>query len=251
MKKISIVTLASFVFLSICSFVEISLRGFLKDQLCALIIGAVILAISGVLAFVGKARTWLNVTCFFLSSVAMGFLLRAWFINRGFANSVGLMLFVSFLAVAYLWIFFALSRLPFIQGRKAGYIILCLVYAAVSAVGYLIVMTNTDTTYVSTFGYYMIIELAFIFAMSFKVNNKEELIRNLTLSIYSIFVVVIIVGVFVVIALLAGDGCNCDCDCGCDDCCCDCDCGGTGTTETAVNNKKKDTGIEIDPDGKL
>ena len=69
----------------------------------------------------------------------------------------------------------------------------------------------------------MIIELAFIFAMSLEVNNRGELIRNLALSTYSVFIVAIIAGVVIIAALAGGD---CDCDCGADGCCepdyCDC-----------------------------
>ena len=114
------------------------------------------------------------------------------------------------------------------------YTILCILYVIISAVIYFIVVAKAETTYVSTFGYYMIIELAFIFAMSLEVNSREELIRNLALSTYSVFIVAIIAAVFIIIAALGGD-CDCDCDCGpdgcsdsCSDCgdCCDlCDCG--------------------------
>ena len=76
-------------------------------------------------------------------------------------------------------------------------------------------------------GYYAIMELSFIFAMSFEVNDKDELIRNLTLSTYSVLIVAIIVLVIALIAAAGGDGCDCVCGgCDCDGCDCDgCDCG--------------------------
>jgi hypothetical protein len=158
-----------------------------------------------------------------LSSVAMGVLIRAWYINRQFDNSFAVMTVISLGAVLYLWIFFALSKIPFIHKSKAAYTCLCVLYAVLSGALYFLVMMNTETTFVSTCGYYMIIELAFIFAMSLEVNNKKELIRNLALSTYSVFIVAIIAGVVIVAALAGGD---CDCDCGADGCCepdcCDC-----------------------------
>ncbi len=90
----------------------------------------------------------------------------------------------------------------------------------------------------------MIIELAFIFAMSLEVNTKEELVRNLTLSTYSVFIVAIIAAVVIVAAAAGGD---CDCDCGAEGCCddgcvdcCDCgSCGGSGETSLKKSKKKK------------
>ena len=174
----------------------------------------------------------------------MGILIRAWYIVRGFENSFGTVCMVSLATVLYLWIFFALSKIPFIHKSKIAYTVLCVVYVILSVVFYLVVMINTETTFVSTFGFYMIIELAFIFAMSLEVNTKEELIRNLTLSTYSVFIVAIIAAVVIIAAAAGGD---CDCDCGADGCCddgcvdcCDCgNCGGSGETSLKKSKKKK------------
>lgn len=235
MKKITLVSLASLVFLLLCSGVAVLLGKVLDDALVALFIGIAILVASGILAFVVRESTKINILCFILSAVAMGVLIRAWYINRGFDNPFSLMALISLGAVLYLWVFFALSKIPFIHKSKAAYTCLCVLYAVLSGLFYFAVMLNTETTFVSTCGYYMIIELAFIFAMSLEVNNKEELIRNLALSTYSVFIVAIIAGVVIVAALAGGD---CDCDCGAEGCCepdcCECiDCFGSD------NNKRK------------
>ena len=239
MKKITVVSLASFGFLMLCSIVAIMMREVLVDPVLALVAGIVILVFSGVIALFGRERVWLNIFCFAVNSVAMGFLIRAWYINRGFDNSLWLMCRISLLAVLYLWVFFALSRLPFVRGLKGANIALGVIYAALSAAVYFAVMINTETTYVSTFGYYMILELAFIFAMSLEVGDGRELLRNLTLSTYSVFVVAIIAAVFIAIAVMGGD--SCDCDCG------DCDCSGCDLGDCNVggsSKKKKDGDIE-------
>ena len=228
MKKITVVSLASFGFLFLCSLSEYLLRGFMKNQLYALLIGIGVLALSGILALLARERVTLNTVCFLLSSAAMGILIRAWYINRGFDNTFPVMLLISLCTVLYLWLFYALSRIPFICKSRTAYIIYALSFAAVSGIAYLIVMLNTRTTFVSTFGYYMLIELAFILAMSLEVKNGKELWRNLTLSTYSVFAVALGVGVAVILALVCGDGADCDCgDCsGCDCCdCSGCDCG--------------------------
>ena len=244
MKKISIVSFASFVFLFLCSSVAVLLENVFESAVSALITGVAILIVSGVTAFVIRERTIINMLCFLLSSVAMGILIRAWYINRGFENSFGTVCMVSLATVLYLWIFFALSKIPFIHKSKSAYAVLCVLYAVLSVVFYIVVILNTETTFVSTFGFYMIIELAFIFAMSLEVNTKEELIRNLTLSTYSVFIVAIIAAVVIIAAAAGGD---CDCDCGADGCCddgcvdcCDCgNCGGSGETSLKKNKKKK------------
>lgn len=244
MKKITLVSLASFLFLFLASSVAILTRDALKDPLDALFIGVGILIASGILAFIVRERNEINLICFFVNSIAMGVLIRAWYLFREFDNSFSTMILVSFATVLYLWVFFALSKIPFIHKSKAAYTVLCVAYVCLSALLYVIAVAKTHTTYLSTFGYYMIIELAFIFAMSLEVNSPGELIRNLTLSTYSIFLAVIIGAVVVIAIAAAGDG-DCDCDCGpdgCDDCCCDsfgeCDCSAF-SRDKSVKKKKK------------
>lgn len=238
MKKITAVSVASFLFLILCSAFEYILRDTITDQLLALILGIAILIVSGILAIFAGDAVWLNAICFSLSAVSMGILLRAWYINRGFDNSFGIMLLVSLAAVAYLWIFFALSRIPIFRESRNAYVAFATIYAIVSGVAYLIVMLNTKTTFVSTFGYYMIIELAFIFAMSLEVENPRQLFRNLTLSTYSVFIVAIGVAVAMLIALVCGDGADCDCDCDCVDACECADCGCDVSGNTPKKKKK-------------
>ncbi len=224
MKKITIVSLASFLFLLLASGTAIITRYLFDEAESALFVGIAILIGSGITAIVIRERKIINVICFFINSIAMGILIRAWYIFRGFDNTFLTMMLVSLATVLYLWVFFALSKIPFIHKSKALYTVLCVLYVSISALAYVIAVTKTHTTYLSTFGYYMIIELAFIFAMSLEVNSPDELIRNLTLSTYSIFLAVIIAAVIALLVVAGGDG-DCDCDCGpegCDESCCEC-----------------------------
>ena len=224
MKKINIVSLASFLFLILSSGTAVFTRMIFKEATDALRIGIVILVASGIFALIAREKNTLNLACFLVNSIAMGILIRAWYLFREFDNTFLTMIIVSFATVLYLWLFFALSKIPFIHKSKTAYTILSAVYVLLSILFYCIAVTQTDTTYLSTFGYYMIIELAFIFAMSLEVNTPGELMRNLTLSTYSIFLAVIIAAGVIIIVAIAGDG-DCGCDCGpegCDDCCCEC-----------------------------
>ena len=240
MKKITLVSLASFLFLILASSVAVLTRGAFgksnDEAIRAACIGIGILIASGVLALIIRSNNYTNIICFFVNAVAMGILIRAWYIFRGFDNTFFTMLIVSLATVLYLWVFFALTKIPFVHRSKAAYTLLCVLYVILSAVLYIIAVAKTHTTYLSTFGYYMIIELAFIFAMSLEVNEPGELIRNLTLSTYSIFLAVII-GAVVIIAVAAGGDGDCDCDCGPDGCECCCD--GLDCYDGTTGQKKK------------
>ena len=217
MKRTVTVSMASLLFLLLASAVAYFTRSVFTSVWIALGVGLGILALSGAIAFFVKERVELNLLCFFISAVAMGVLIRSWYIFREIDNSPKTMILVSLCAALYLFLFFALSRLPFVHNSKGAYVALCVLYAILSVAAYIFVVAKTETTYVSTFGYYMSIELAFIFAMSLEVENRSELIRNLTLSTYSIFLVAIIAAV-IALFIAGGDG-DCDCDCGPDGCC--------------------------------
>lgn len=244
MKKISIVSSASLGFLLLASAVAILTLSVFKEAEAALFAGIATLVATGALTLIIKERKTVNIVCFVVNAAAMGCLIRAWYLFRGFDNSFITMFFVSLATVLYLWVFFALSKIPFIHRSKAAYTVLCIAYVLLSVLVYVIAVATTHTTYLSTFGYYMAIELAFIFAMSLDTENPDELIRNLTLSTYSIFIVVIIAAV--VVAVIAGGDGDCDCDCGPEgcECCCEgldcfdgCNCGGERTVQKAKKKK--------------
>ena len=244
MKRISIVSSASLGFLLLASAAAILTRGAFTDALTPLFAGIAILVASGAVTLIIKERKTVNIICFIVNSVAMGLLIRAWYTFRDIDNSFPVMVGVSLATVLYLWVFFSLSKIPFIHKSKAAYSILCVVYVCLSVLIYVLAVLKTHTTYLSTFGYYMAIELAFIFAMSLEAQTPDELIRNLTLSTYSVFIVVIIAAAVAAI-VVGGDG-DCDCDCGpdgCDESCCECfdcfECCDRGTDATTSKVKKK------------
>ena len=233
MKKTLAVSLASLGFLLLCSATEMLTRSIFSDFTLTILVGIAVLVISGILAVFAGERIVPNAICFALGAIAFGVLLRAWYINRGFTNGPLTLLLVSLSAVLYLLLFVLISQLKLFRSNRRAYIILAIIYGAVSGILYLLIMLTTKTTYVSTFGYFMIVELGFIFALSLDTNNKRELFRNLTLSTYSIFGVALGVLAVAVLALVLGDGCDLDCDCECAEGCdcldlCDIDFGGKG-----------------------
>jgi hypothetical protein len=227
MRKITIVSFASLMFLLMSSVVAYYLRyAAWADAWKYLLVGVGILLASSIIAVFAKENTVINLVCFFMSSVALGFCIRSWYVFRGFDNSLAVMALVSLAAVAYLCFFALLSRIPFI----AKYINLCVwIYIILSTIGYIIIIFTTKTTFVSTFGYYMIVESAFILAMCKSTDGFSGMVRALALSTYSIFAAAAIIALF----MLAGDGADCDCgDCG--DCC---DCSGSGDGKSSKRKK--------------
>ncbi|MBQ7344081.1 MAG: hypothetical protein IJW53_04890 [Clostridia bacterium] len=243
MKKITVVSAASFLFLLICSVVARLSKGLFigNKATLPLIIGIVILAISGIIALIVRERTKVNLFCFALSAVAMGFIMRAWYILRDLDNSIFITLLISLGAVVYLWIYFALIHIPVVKESAGVTVAVSVLYVLISIVIYVILVLKTETSFVSTAGFYAFIEISFIFAMSMEVNDNEELIRNLTLSTYSVFVVAAIVAVFALMAASGSGDCDCDCGgCDCDGSCCDgCDCGGSDSAKATKKKKRR------------
>ena len=213
MKRTALILLSSFLFLTVASLFAYMLRYTdLGEAYIYLIIGVGILIASSVLAYFSAEHIPLNIICFFLSSAALGFLIRSWYIFRDFDNTVGVMLLVSLACLAHLLLFCLVAELPPIKRHKAA---AAVIYGIISLGVYLYVVFTTKTTFVSTFGYYMIVEIAFLWAIIASGEDRASLIRSITLSTFSVF------GVAVIIALmmLSGGDCDisgCDCDCGCD-----------------------------------
>ena len=233
MKKITIVSAVSFLFLLVCSIVTKITAHTFDNFKAPLIIGVSILAVSGIIALIVRDATAINITCATLSAVAMGFVMRAWYILRGLENSILTMALIALGAVIYLWIYFAIIRIPVVKESQGVTIAVTAIYVVLSIVIYVLLVLGTKTNFVSTIGFYTFIELSFIFAMSLEVNDNKELIRNLTISTYSVFIVAIVVAVFA----LAASGGDCDCDCGG----CDCDgCGGETKSKKPKRKTKRD-----------
>lgn len=134
----------------------------------------------------------------FINAVAMGFYLRSWYINRGFDNPLWLMLCVSLLAAAYLFVFI----LPlYIDGINRHYGWYLLIFTVLSIAGYVCLVVFTKTTWVSTLGYYGLLELGFIMTMSMDGNNKIKLYTSWQVASYT----VIVCAVIILIIVLGGD----------------------------------------------
>lgn len=181
----------SLLFLSLCSGFEVLARDYLfESPWVPLAIGVGILILSGILSACAKKNIILNSICFLVNAAALGLCIHAWYMYRCYENSIEVMLLVSLACVVYLLIFYLSLYIPFIEKHINIYIWIFLV---LTLVGYLIVMFTTETTYISTFGYYVIIEIAFILAMCHHQTTVKHLFRDIVLSTYSVLIVAIII----------------------------------------------------------
>lgn len=216
-KRAGLVSAVSLSFLLICSAVAYLLRfSGIKEAAVSLYIGLGILAAAGVLVLLAGKLPILNIPVYFISAVAFGFCIRAWYIFRGFDNSPLIMLAVCACATLYLWAFWLLSKIPIFRENPTVFI--C-IYLLLSVAAYLWLVFGTVTTYVSTLGYYALIEMAFIYALYTDCDSWQDTCRSFALSTFSVFSAVAFAAGLIAVAVLGGD-CDADCDmCECIECC--------------------------------
>lgn len=213
----------------ICSIVAYCLRFTdFNNKVYLLVTGVGILVVSGILFAITHKIFVFRIICFIFNAVALGFCIRCWYVFRGFDNPLWLMLLVSLACLVYLLVFYALLYIPTIEKHFKIYIWIML---AITVIIYFILVCAVKTTFLSTFGYYLIIEFAFIFAMCADADAISELLFNITVSTYSVFIVAIIIA----ICMFAGDGFDLPID------------GGDGSLEiSSPKDKKVDTNVIVD-----
>lgn len=153
------------------------------------------------------AAFWKNSTykliSIFINAVAMGFYLRSWYIFRGFDNPLWIMLCVSILAAAYLLVFILPLYIDAINRHYGWYL---LIFTILSIAGYVCLVIFTKTTWVSTLGYYGLLELGFIMCLSMDASNKRNLYESWQVASYTVIVCAIIILIIVLSVANGGDG---------------------------------------------
>ena len=134
-----------------------------------------------------------------INAFALGLCIRGWYIYRGFDNPLWVMLLISLISTFYLWVFYLLLFVPIFNRNYTAFTI---IFMILSIIAYVLVVIFTKTTFVSTYGWYMIIEIAFIFALSIDYYDNEELFKGVVISTYS----VIVVAILMLLIMLNGDG---------------------------------------------
>ena len=139
-----------------------------------------------------RHKTAADIICLAVNAVAPGLCIRAWYIVRGPENNLLTMFLICLTCIAVLWVFFFAGLIPpFARHAKVCFLVFLLAGAAV----YLIFVCVTETAFLSTFGYFMLVEAGFIFGMLFSAENIKRLLRIAALSSYSVFIVAVIIAV--------------------------------------------------------
>lgn len=204
MRKLSYLTLFSIVFLFFSAIVT-SLTGMIrfKSAWIPLIIAFAILILSTVLSVV--CRDNLNGKSLFmtaLNSIALGFAIRAWYIFRNIDNPVRVLLPVALAASAVLIFFYAISLIPFVDRH---YSVFFWILSALILALYITVAVLTRTTFMSTFGFYLIFTWTLTLCMC-NCSEFESLYTQMLIASFSIWVVAIII----LLLMLDGDGFDLD-----------------------------------------
>lgn len=220
MFRILRTVVASFLFLAVTSIVGYVAYFFnITDFWIMFGIASGVLVAGILIGFI--KRTSAKIVSFFVNAVSMGFFLQSWYINRGFQNSIWLMLGVAALAVAYMIVFALPLLIPAVNRHYGIYIT---VFVLLSLGGYVALVVLTTTTWVSTLGYFGLLQLSFIVGSSFDCSDFDDEIRALWLSSYSI----VVCAAIILAIVMGGDSCDASCDC----------C--SGDVQSPVGKKNKD-----------
>ncbi len=112
------------------------------------------------------------------------------------------MLCVSLLAAAYLFIFILPLYIDAINRHYGWYL---LVFTVLSVAGYVCLVVLTKTTWVSTLGYYGLLQLGFIMTMSMDGSNRLKLYNSWQVASYTVAVCAVIILIIVLGGDAAGD----------------------------------------------
>lgn len=206
MKRIFRTVAASFLFLAVVSLTGYLARFCIEKFWTAFGVGCGVLALGVAVGLI--KNVYAKCVSFLVNAVSMGFFLRAWYLNRNFDNSLWLMLGVAALAVGYMLVF-ALPLL--IPALNKHYKIYLAVFVVLSLGAYMALLCLTKTTWVSTLGFFGILQMSFILGSSFRCDDRDDEIVALWISSYSI----VVCAAIILVVALGGDGCD-GCDCGCD-----------------------------------
>ncbi len=231
MKKVSLISLIAFVFLAVTSVVSIVAKPFFTDCIIAIAVALGMLLVSGILAFIAKKRKVINIICFFINCVAFGIALRGWYIYLGMECGIAEMLLICLGVALFFFIFGSITRIPFVRNSKALVIVVFVLHLIFDGFAIYLALLTMSNIYLSTIAYFLIASWGFLFPLALESDDVDSMIRNLTLSTYSVFVAVVIMAL-IILTFTTGEALDCDCEG--DECdCCD------GASERRAERRRK------------
>lgn len=199
MKKISYLMIYATFFLLLSTIVtSVSALFPFSNAWVPLIIAFAILIINTVLSIIFR-ETIKKKLYFFsaLNSIALSFSIRAWYIFRGINNSFWGLLFVILACLAVMFLFYAISFIPFVDKH---YSVFFWILSAVLLILYIVSLLLLHNTYISTFGYFLIFIWALVICMCGD-SYGRGFYTHVLIASFSIWFVAIIILLF----MLDGD----------------------------------------------
>ena len=190
MKKLLIVVLTSLAFLLGSSIVCYGLSALTFDKAWKpLVIGSIIIVVALILIIISRKKLFL-ILVFISNMIALGFLIKAWHVFKSYNLLFSELLIISLFCVIYLVLFYFLSYIPLFSNH---YKLFLVIFLLASLAIYLVLIWITTTYYLSTYGYYMIVEIGFLLALSVYTSSKKELFKTITISTFIVIIVAIII----------------------------------------------------------
>lgn len=194
MKKITIISIITFLFFLLSSVLTYCLKIIVDlSKWKFLIIGAVLILLSGILAIIFEKKIY--ILCLVMNSIALSFMMRAWYLYTGHNNSLLIMILLAIMCVSYLWIFYGLIQIPFIERHIKGFAI---IFVILSIIIYILIIIFTKTSFMSTLGYYSIINISFVICLCINAENFDDVIMNMMIASFS----VVLVGIVIALIML-------------------------------------------------
>lgn len=210
LKTILPASLMIFIVVPVCAYLLESAR-FAEDDTPAFI-GFGLIVAGGLLSAILHKCGLLNLIPLAVNSVGLGFCLRAWYIFRGFSNSLPVLLAACLIAWAFIPLFWLWSRIPVFDRHPA---LMSFIFIAPVTAVYCVLVFNTETTWLSTTGFCLIVAATVIFSMSLEANTPGDALKNMTYSWLGFLAAAVLI---LVACACCGDA-DPDCDC-CDGCDC-------------------------------
>lgn len=144
-----------------------------------------------------KSLTFYSIL-FSINIIALSFFVSAFLIYTEYNNSLIYLLVANAFTLAYYIVSYILFLIPFLQKYIKIYLP---IYYLLTIILFFVLLAFLPEIPTIIFGFYLIVEVFFIFCLYLKINNYLKVLKSLTISSLSIF----IVGIFVAIIILDGD----------------------------------------------
>lgn len=195
MLKVHVTAILSFVFLFAASIVALLLDNTVFGPEVLLLIATIIVAISGLCVYILRNNKLSKIIPLLLNAVSLGFAIRAWYVFRNLDNNLLVMIGVSLICIAFLYLFYLLTYIPVLE-RHCTALMVGLVL--ISMIIYICLIFTTKTTWLSTVAYYLVIEICFIIGMCIEVDTLGDLLKELINCSFGVVIVIVIVALCII-----------------------------------------------------